>query len=73
MSGSTVDKDAIEGLVGLLRQQSLAAMSRFVSISDQLRRMLSESAYEVVRDHMNNLRYSDAADALDALDLSRHS
>ena len=64
---SVPDGDALDALVDLLRQQSLAAIGRFISISDQLRGMLSESAYDVVRDHMNNLRYIDAADALDAI------
>ncbi len=59
------DRAALEGLVALLRIQSLSAMGRFVSLSDQLRRLLSESAYEVVRDHTNNLRFGDAADALE--------
>ena len=65
-AGGSLDRAALEGLVELLLLQRLSAMGRFVSISSRLRGMLTESAYEVVRDHMNNLRFGDAANALEA-------
>lgn len=53
----------------MLRQQSLSAMDRFGSISPQLRRVLSEDSNEVVRGHIENLQFSDAAKALEASQL----
>jgi len=53
-------------LIGLLRQQSLSATERFASISPQLRRHLGKASYDAVRDHVDNLEFTDAADALDA-------
>jgi len=53
-------------LINLLREQSLAAVDRFGSISPQLRRLLSKDSYELVRDHIDNLQFSDAAVTLEA-------
>ena len=64
-SGVELEPQALTDLVGLLRQQSLSAMDRFRSISPQLRRLLSTSSYELVRDHIDNLQFSDAATALE--------
>ena len=52
-------------LIDLLRQQSLSAMDRFSSISRQLQSLLGKESYELVRDHVDNLRFSDAANALE--------
>jgi PAS domain S-box-containing protein len=53
-------------LVELLRQQSLSAIDYFSSISPQLRGLLSEESYELVRNHIDNLQFTDAANALEA-------
>ena len=56
----------VADLINLLREQSLAAVDRFGSISPQLRRLLSKDSYELVRDHIDNLQFSDAASTLEA-------
>jgi glycosylphosphatidylinositol transamidase (GPIT) subunit GPI8 len=53
-------------LIDLLRQQSLSATDHFTSISSQLRRHLSKDSYALVRDHIDNLQFRDAANALEA-------
>jgi CheY-like chemotaxis protein len=65
-SDDELEPQVVADLVDLLRQQSLSAMDRFSSISPQLRRLLSKGSYELVRDHMDNLQFSDAAKALEA-------
>jgi len=52
-------------LIELLRTQSLTAMSRFAALSPQLRQHLGEPSFELLRDHVDNLRFTDAAKALD--------
>ena len=61
-----LDPQVLAGLVGLLRQQSLSATDRFHAVSPQLRRHLSKVSYELVRDHIDNLQFSDAATVLEA-------
>jgi PAS domain S-box-containing protein len=54
-------------LVNLLHDQSLSALDRFKSLSPQLRRLLGKNSYELVHQHMDNLRFSDAAKALEEI------
>jgi PAS domain S-box-containing protein len=54
-------------LVDLLREQSLSALDHFRSLSPQLRRLLGKDSYELVRGHMDNLKFSDAAKALEEI------
>jgi HPt (histidine-containing phosphotransfer) domain-containing protein len=68
-SGDGLEPQVLADFVDLLRQQSLSAMDRFGSISPQLRRVLSEDSYELVRGHIENLQFSDAARALEASQL----
>jgi CheY-like chemotaxis protein len=68
-SGAELESQLLADLVVLLRQQSLSAMGRFSSISPQLRRLLSKGSYERVRVHIDNLQFSDAANALEASQL----
>jgi CheY-like chemotaxis protein len=51
-------------LLTLLRQQSLVAVERFNFISPELRRLLGQDAYTRVRRQLNDLQFSDVADAL---------
>ena len=60
-----LDPEAIANFVELLRDQSLSAIDTFDSISPQLHRALGEGAYGRVRDHIDNLRFSDAANVLE--------
>jgi len=57
---------ALADFVDLLRQQSMSAIERFSALSPQLQRLLSKGAFEVVRQHIDNLQFSDAANALEA-------
>ena len=52
-------------LVALLRQQRLSAMDRFKELSPQLRGHLRQDEYERVEEHLDSLRFSDAADILE--------
>jgi CheY-like chemotaxis protein len=63
--GAAIEPEAVVDLIDLLRQQSLSAMDRFSSISRQLQSLLGKESYELVRDHVDNLRFSDAANALE--------
>ena len=63
--GDPLEMDALAELVGLLRQQKLSAMDRFKTLSPQLRRHLRQSEYERVEEHLDNLRFGDAADILE--------
>ena len=64
--GEPLEMDALAELVGLLRRQQLSAMDRFKALSPQLRGHLLQAEYEQVEEHLGNLRFSDAADILDA-------
>ena len=61
-----LEPQMVTDLIGLLRQQSLSAMDRFDSISPRLRRHMTKGSYEIVRKHIDNLQFSDAALALEA-------
>jgi HPt (histidine-containing phosphotransfer) domain-containing protein len=64
--GDELKPQDLTDLINLLREQSLAAVERFGSISPQLQRLLSKDSYELVRDHIDNLQFSDAAMTLEA-------
>jgi len=64
-----LESQALADFVDLLREQRLSAVDRFGSISPQLRRVLSKDSYELVRGHIENLQFSDAARALEACQL----
>jgi HPt (histidine-containing phosphotransfer) domain-containing protein len=57
---------ALAEFVDLLSQQSMAATERFKALSPQLQRLLSKDSYELVRDHIDNLQFTDAARVLEA-------
>jgi CheY-like chemotaxis protein len=63
--GAEIEPHAVVDLIDLLRQQSLSAMDRFSSISRQLQCLLGKESFELVRSHVDNLRFSDAANALE--------
>jgi PAS domain S-box-containing protein len=52
-------------LIQSLRQQSLSALYRFHAISPQLRPHLGKEPFDVIRDHVENLRFMEAAKALE--------
>jgi PAS domain S-box-containing protein len=51
-------------LVQSLREQSLSALDLFHAISPPLRHHLGEELFEITRDHLDNLRFLEAAQAL---------
>jgi PAS domain S-box-containing protein len=55
----------LDDFIRLLRAQKLCALQRFVELSTQLRHSLGKEAFEIMRDYINNLRFSDAARALE--------
>ncbi|MDQ6684233.1 MAG: response regulator, partial [Pseudomonadota bacterium] len=64
-SAVALDPRAVKELIDLLRRQSLNALDRFNSISPQLHYSMGDIAHRRVRTHIDNLRFKDAADALD--------
>jgi HPt (histidine-containing phosphotransfer) domain-containing protein len=65
LSDGEIEPQVLVDLVDRLRQQSLSVLDRFTSISPQLRRLLGKDSYEVVRNHIDNLQFRDAANALE--------
>jgi HPt (histidine-containing phosphotransfer) domain-containing protein len=63
--GDPLEMEALAELVGLLRQQRLSAMDRFKALAPQLRGHLRQGEYERVEEHLDGLRFSDAADILE--------
>jgi len=63
--GDALEPRAVADLVSLLRRQSMSAIERFSGLSPQLQRLLSKSSFERVREHIDNLQFSDAANALE--------
>ncbi len=61
-----LDPREIEELVALLKRQDLAALDRFNSKLPQLQRHMGKPMFEVVRDHIDHLRFTDAAELLTA-------
>jgi PAS domain S-box-containing protein len=64
--GDALEPQVLADLVSLLRRQSMSAIERFSGLSPQLQRLLSKSSFERVREHVDNLQFSDAANALEA-------
>jgi PAS domain S-box-containing protein len=54
----------IDELGALLRQQSLAAIDRFKSLSPQLRRLMGRDSYERMCLHIDNLQFDEASEDL---------
>jgi PAS domain S-box-containing protein len=68
-SGAELDPRELAELVTLLRQQSLGALDRFTALSAGLRASLGQPVYQQVREHVHNLRFADAVQALEAASL----
>jgi PAS domain S-box-containing protein len=58
---------ALADFITLLRQQSLSATDRFASLSPQLRRLLPADEFRILRGDIGDLRFSDAAELLEAM------
>jgi hypothetical protein len=61
----TIKPQQLLDLIQMLREQSLSALQCFAEISPALRRRLGERLFEIIRDHMDNLRFLEAAKALE--------
>ena len=64
LSVEALHPNAIEELGSLLRQQSLAAVDRFRSLSPQLRNLMGEASYKEMRLHVDNLQFYEASNDL---------
>ena len=62
-----LDPRLLADLVKLLRDQSLLALDHFKSLSPQLRGHLGKDSYDLVHDHVDNLRFTDAAQMLERI------
>ncbi len=64
--GDEVEPASLSGLLALLRQQNLSAAERFSALGPSLLRRMGRGSYERVREQIDNLRYNEAADAIEA-------
>jgi CheY-like chemotaxis protein len=62
---------ALSELIDLLHQQSITAIERFHALAPQLLAELGADAFGGVRGHIENLRFSEAADVLGGVGVSR--
>jgi PAS domain S-box-containing protein len=62
--GVAIDSRHIDELRALLRQQSLAAVDRFKSLSPQLRQFMGNAPFDRMSVHIDNLRFEDASHEL---------
>jgi len=60
-----LDPLLVAELVKLLRQQNLQATDRFAALGPQLQRRLGQVSYALMRDHVAELRFEDAAYVLE--------
>ncbi len=60
-----LDPHDLADLIQLLRRQNLSAMARFKFLAPQIRSMLGTHAYSGVRDHIDSLRFEQAARLLE--------
>jgi light-regulated signal transduction histidine kinase (bacteriophytochrome)/ActR/RegA family two-component response regulator len=64
---SALEPQSVTDLACLLRQQNLSALAHFRSISPQLRRLLGTGSFASLSEQIESLRFTEAADALDAV------
>jgi len=57
--------EQLADLIDALRQHSLSALYRFDALSSQLRVLLGEESFAVVREHLENLQFLEAAKLLE--------
>ena len=61
------DPQALIDFATLLRAQNLSALERFKAVSPQLRQLLDPAAFDTLSEHIDELRFDDAARVLDGL------
>ncbi|MEY4751328.1 MAG: hypothetical protein RIQ60_3542 [Pseudomonadota bacterium] len=66
-AATALDPAALDEFVALLRQQNLGAQARFSLLSAGLHQRLGRSTHTLLRDHLKNLRFADAAELLGEL------
>jgi hypothetical protein len=62
--GAKIEPQVLADLIDLLRHQNLSAMDRFSSVARQLQCLLGKESYELIRNQIDNLEFTDAANAL---------
>jgi len=60
-----IEQQRLLDLVHELRQQNLSALQHFGDIESHLRRHIGKPAFDVLREHMDNLRFIEAAQVLE--------
>ena len=63
---TAIDPQALADFIGMLRMHNMSAVDSFNSQLPQLRGLLSQHSYEIVRDHISNLKFDEAARLLEA-------
>jgi PAS domain S-box-containing protein len=66
-SGPPLAPEDLAGLCDLLQQQDMLAIQRFEALAAQLKPLLGPERFARLRDDMNNLQFSDAAQVLGTL------
>jgi PAS domain S-box-containing protein len=61
----------VADLIEAMRQQSLSALYRFDAVSPQLRSLLGEKKFEIVRDQLEDLKFIEAAETIEASNRDR--
>jgi HPt (histidine-containing phosphotransfer) domain-containing protein len=69
--GDELDPEVLSELIDLLRQQSLSALDRFNAVSHTLRGVLDANDYARLGGMVDDLRFNEAADLLDAMVTSK--
>jgi len=64
-SAGEADPQVVVELVKLLRQKDLSSLDYFGTVSPQLRRLLGQHSYAALRHQVENLQFTNAANALD--------
>jgi PAS domain S-box-containing protein len=64
VSSEAIEPRVLTELAALLRQQSMSAVDRFKALSPQLRGILGKPAYDTLSDHVDSLRFGEAAKAI---------
>ena len=65
-SSTAIDPQALADFISMLRMHNMSAVDSFNSQLPQLRGLLSQHSYDIVRGHISNLKVDEAARLLEA-------
>jgi HPt (histidine-containing phosphotransfer) domain-containing protein len=66
VSSVAIDPQALADFISMLRLHNMSAIDSFNAQLPQLRRLLSQHSYDIVRGHIENLKFDEAARLLEA-------